>query len=188
MIKNRSIARDLYIIGTINALTGYYDLHYTCEENKVSNKVNFDCGIEIGSEISIKSEEDAIQYNMPNVMSDYSIGINNNLSIPYIKEIDIITVDVKKGDSKFDPIYIEKTYIGNNFDKVISSDSSFEEKQRFLLESLDRRGRRKFILPKNNIYIFSKEEAKELEFIAIDMQRWLEYKVREETEAKKLVK
>ena len=190
MNKNRSIAKNLFIIGTINALTGYYGLHYKTEDNKSYNKVTFESKLEIESEISITSREESYLHNtnINSAFFDTPSNSNDYILMPYIKETSYIKVGVKKGFEQLENINIENSYIGNVFSGVLSPDASYEEKQKFLLESLDIKGLKSLFIPKNKRYNFSKDEQNELEYKVMDMMRWLDSKVREEKKEKTLAK
>lgn len=205
MKSKYSVAESLYIIGTINALTGYYSLNYKNNEeelikkgatelaiNSAENRVVLNSGITIKGSINIwpLSYVNVISteyHSNPGLVSEYYTGSS---VVPFVKEVNKIEITAKTPKGEVTEINIEKHYDEDNYNKVLSKDATYAEKERFLIESLDKKNRKRFgfKFPSNNRINMTEDQKKEIELTAIGMTRWLESQVRQEKEVKKLIK
>ncbi|MDD4624343.1 MAG: hypothetical protein PHX40_03130 [Bacilli bacterium] len=182
MKDKHSISKDLYLIGTISSILGYA----TTVEEKKENFLR--CKHYLGNDMILSTSVNIYTNEYIN-----STGTNNNESYdpeletgksekPFDKNVYSINLNLNtKG--KNTRIYIENHPKEDTFNKVLSDNSTFEEKFNFINNLLDNKSKVR-IFPSNKEYNLSELEKDNIHEKSNDMLEWLKFRAKLEKDNK----
>ncbi|MDD3995246.1 MAG: hypothetical protein PHC42_00870 [Bacilli bacterium] len=186
-MKNKySINDDLFTIGIINALTGYYEMYASKTTNNYENICYLNSGIILKSSILYFNRDEYVEHLEKFKVPNSSKKNRSNFMIkPKTEEIIRVQIYDVKSDRK---VLIEKQFEEERYGKLLKEGLSYEYIKNLITDVLNNKDTFFDTKIKDKEYDYNDDQKKDIKLKSMNLMRWLDFKIREEKDVKILQK